>query len=219
MTTPFAAPLSTTPPKKKSPAMLIALAVGLPCIGCSLIGACMLTLAFFPGKTLPVRDADKELMLRASDLETWMDEAPDPPVDEARATLTRTRDLFGVEEITYEFSDDATALFVNTTVTIDPKASDARTTYSVTKLGLGVGLAIESDTGMKKVERNDLFTWGDESTSYLLEMDGDPVGNAIVARKGTKTIFVIFSGIYFDDPDDLDEVLEPHLTALETWTP
>lgn len=212
VTTPIAAP------KRKSPAKAIALAIGIPCVGCGLVSACVLAIAFMPGKTLPVRDDDKAVVLRASDLERWIENTGDP-IDEAHATLSRTRDLFGVEEIQYEYSRDGSTLFVNSTVTIDPKESDARTTFNVTKLGLGFGVAIESKSGMTKEERNDLFSWGDDSASYVLEMDGSPVGNAVVARKGARTFFVIFAGVYFDDAGDLEEVLEPHLDALESWTP
>lgn len=177
-----------------------------------------MAIAFMPGKTLPVRDVDEAVVLRASDLEQWMEETAEP-IDESQATISHTRDLFGVEEIAYEYSKDGSSLFVNSTVTIDPKVQDARTTFNVTKLGLGVGVAIEAKGGMTKEERNDLFSWGDESASYVLNMNGSPVGNAIVARKGSRTFFVIFAGVYFDDADALEEVLEPQLTALEAWTP
>ena len=214
--TPPASPPAPAPKKRRSPALAILLGVGIPCVSCSLIGLCIAVIAFFPGKPLPIDDADRAVVLRATDLAEW---SPGMETDETIATFEKTKDLFGVYGIEYEYSSDPAGLFVNTTVSLEPSVSDAQTTFSVTKLGLNVGVAIETKDGMTKIERNDLFSWGDESANYLLQMDGSTVGNAVVVRKGRRTFFVIFAGIYFEDPEDLEAVLEPHLTALEEWSP
>jgi hypothetical protein len=217
VSTPIALPPSSSPPKKKrSPALAILLGVGIPCVSCSLLGACIVVVALLPGTKLPIDDADRAVVLTATDLAEWL---PDAEVDEAGATFEKTKDLFGVYGIEYEYSSDVPGLFVNTTVSLEPSVSDAQTTFSVTKLGLNVGIAIETKDGMTKVERNDLFTYGDESANFLLEMNGQTVGNAVVVRSGRRTFFVIFAGVYFEDAEDLDAVLAPHLAALETWTP
>lgn len=216
VSTPNPYPSPTAPPKRRSPATAILLGVGIPCVSCSLLGLCFLGVALFPGKTLPIDDADRAVVLRATDLAEW---SPETEVDETQARLEKTKDIFGVYGMEYEYSSDPSGLFVNTTVSVEPNVSDAQTTFSVTKIGLNVGIAIEQKDGMTKVERNDLFSWGDESATYLLQMDGSTVGNAVVVRKGRRTFFVIFAGVYFEDAEDLEALLEPHLTALETWTP
>jgi hypothetical protein len=217
VTTPF--PMPPPPPsprKKRSPALAIALGIGIPCVSCSLLGMCIVVLALMPGTTLPVDDEDREVLLTATDLAEWL---PDTEVDEAHASLEKTKDIFGVYGMEYEYTSDDSGLFVNTTVSLEPSVSDAQTTFSVTKLGLNVGIAIEKKDGMKKVERNDLFEYGDESANFLLEMNGKTIGNAVVVRSGRRTFFVIFAGVYFEDADDLTAVLEPHLAALEDWVP
>lgn len=216
VSTPIAMPSSPPPRKKRSPALAILLGVGIPCVSCSLLGLCIVVLAVMPGKKLPVGDADREVVLTATDLAEWL---PGTEVDEAHATIEKSKDLFGVVAMEYEYTSDDAGLFVNTTVSLEPSVSDAQTTFTVTKLGLNVGIAIETKDGMTKVERNDLFTWGDESAHFLLEMNGKTVGNAVVVRSGRRTFFVIFAGVYFEDVEDLEAVLEPHLTALETWEP
>lgn len=216
VSTPNALPSSPPPRKTRSPALGILLGVGIPCMSCSLLGACIVVVVLLPGKSLPVGDADRGVVLTATDLAEWL---PDAEVDEAHATMEKSKDLFGVVAMEYEYTSDDAGLFVNTTVSLEPSVSDAQTTFSVTKLGLNVGIAIEKKDGMTKVERNDLFSYGDESANFLLEMNGKTVGNAVVVRSGKRTFFVIFAGVYFDDADDLETVLEPHLSALETWTP
>jgi hypothetical protein len=40
------------------------------------------------------------------------------------------------------------------------------------------------------------------------------VGNMSAARTGKKMIFVLISGVYFDDPDDFAEFIRPSLDVL-----
>ena len=205
---------AAVPAKRRTPWLPILLGIGVPCAGCSLLFVCFLGAAFAPGTELPVTDADRAVLLDAEDLAEWSD------FDVAVGTesVKKTKDLFGTHELAYEFTSDE-GVFVNTTVTYDKTESDARSTFSVTKMGLGVGMALEKSEGMTREERNELFAWGDDSVTYLLQMNGAPVGNVIVARKGKRTYFVIFAGVYFDDEGQLEELLSPQLTALETWNP
>ena len=179
------------------------------CAGFALLGACAIGVVLAPGKDFPVTDADREVVVRATDLEGWLS----TEVDETLAKMTKKRDLFGTYELEYEYDGDG--LYVTTIATFDKTESDARTTFSMSKIGFGVGLL--SEQKMQKVERNDLFSGGDKSVVYELEMDGTSVGNAVLVRKDARTLFVIFVGPHIDDADELAELLDPHLFAMEAW--
>ena len=46
------------------------------------------------------------------------------------------------------------------------------------------------------IERNDLFSWGDESTIAILSIDGEPFGNMLSTRDGNLAPSLSFSLVF-----------------------
>ncbi|MDE0817524.1 MAG: hypothetical protein OSA92_07690 [Pirellulaceae bacterium] len=80
-------------------------------------------------------------------------------------------------------------------------------------------MQIIGDADVEVIERNDLFSWGDESTFAILSIDGEPFGNMFSTRHGNLAFFIVFSGIYTDDREIAGELLLPALNQLHTYGP
>ena len=78
---------------------------------------------------------------------------------------------------------------------------------------------LQDEVTFEVKERNDLLKWGDRSRFGILYCDGNPTGNMIGVRKGRVSMFVLISGAYFDDRDDIREFLGPKLELLENYKP
>lgn len=210
----------SVPPAGGSPAARprrpfpFALAIGIPfalfvlcCGGCGI-------LAFVAApREAPVLAEDREVLVTAAHLAEWSEIDADP----AAGKITKRRQL-GSWELEYEYEPPSDDLFVYGMVSYEPSARQARDTYRTSGLGVQIGFAMEGDD-VQRIERNDLFRWGDESRMVLLENANGPVGNLFLARKDRRVIMVMFVGVYFDDPDTLAAMLEPRLDALDAWQP
>ena len=126
----------------------------------------------------------------------------------------RRRLIDGSAEVNYEYESESPPLYVSTSISLEKDNRDAITTYTSQSVGGSVGLSIAGD-GLKMEERQDLLAFGDQSKSQLLTMNGKPVGNFFITRKGPRVLMVIFSGVYFDDPEALRSVMEPKLEAFQ----
>ena len=51
----------------------------------------------------------------------------------------------------------------------------------------------------------------------LLTQDGEPVGNLFYATVGNKSMFTIFTGVYFEQPEDFETFIAPKLLALREY--
>ena len=160
----------------------------------------------------PLSANDMAALLTIEDVALWMEDfAPDKSLE----SFSKKKFLDGSYEIDYEFDDpsDEDAPFVMCSIAVEPKASDALISYTAMHAGLNIGFG--SEEGVKQVERNDLFKWGDSSKFCLLEAEGAPVGVVFSARKDTRVFLITVSGIYFDDSSDIEELLGKKLRDLE----
>lgn len=193
-------------PRRRSPWRVPLIVLGVV-LGLILLLVGVAVLFALLAKEVPVTDADKAVVLTAHELAAWFEDlTPDPALE----TWTKTRHIDGTHELEYEYDGDD--LYVSVSIGVDESASDARISYTALTAGVAIGTAFE-DAEWRT--RNDLMTWGDRSKSALLIVEGDaPAGNLFACQKGKRTILIVFSGVYFDEPGPLRELLEP---ALERW--
>jgi hypothetical protein len=73
--------------------------------------------------------------------------------------------------------------------------------------------------GDSKVEEQENFIdLGDETFfSFLVNDEGEIFGNIIQVRRGDKIYVFMIAGPYFDDPDLVEELLEPKLALMEEY--
>ncbi len=183
--------------------------LALTAVGLALLGGCQ--------RGLPVEEGEKLMLLRASDLVEYgyglEDVAPFEKFD-------KTRFFDGSSEITYEFqtpdSERDHSLYVNVTLTFERKTSDAMVSHGTEKTALKYGLKLG---GIEAREIEKFHEFGDSSEFYVLEKDGNPVGNLFSARQGTKVYSLVMSGMYFEDPDAWKELMNGRLAKFTAYKP
>jgi hypothetical protein len=164
----------------------------------------------------PVAAADKEVVLTAEYAATF---ANDLAADPNKGNFRKVRHLDGSREMTYEYGnpdDPNEPVYVSHTVTIERNDKEARDAYAgmqlVDRLGLGKA------EGVREVERNDLWKWGDQSRCIVLHNDqGQPFGNVFMARKGRRYFVLVISGLYFNKTEAIKELLDPLLKKLDGY--
>lgn len=208
-------PRRAAPAKKKSRKTLylvLGLGLGIPLLLVLLVvGA---TLLFeLTSSSEPVGTADRALLLDAEAVAEWLEGYEVQP---NTATVTKTRYIDGSYELDYEYEDDRDDdyLYVTSNVSIERKVSDAITVFATLELGVKIGADdVEFD------KRPDLLRWGDATSCAILRQDGEPFGNFVIARKGKRVYMIVISGVYFDEPDALQELIVPFFERLDGYTP
>jgi hypothetical protein len=167
------------------------------------------------GKPLTVTPADRELLVTTADIEPRVGSfKPVPGVEK----VTKTKGLDGAIELEYVYDQSDKGMYLSTTVITDSSPSSAATTYAGLRVGHGVGFSLSADNKSKMEDREDLFSWGDESRSALITYDGKPVGNLFVTRKGRHIYSFMIVGVYFDSEEVMSDLLLPKLQQLATYS-
>ena len=169
-------------------------------------------------KQAPVSDAERELFLRARDLEPFGIKFPRP---ERYERFNKTIYFDGSRELEYEFElpDDAVhenALYMSVSITFEKNAADAKFSQGVEKFGADTGMKL---AGLRLEEREGFFRYGDESSFYVLLKDGEAVGNFFVTREGAKVYTVILAGVSFDDREMWAGLVTPRLQKFSAHKP
>jgi hypothetical protein len=194
--------------------LILGLAIGIP-LGLILIVVGLGVLFVLTGREVPVTESDKAVLLRAGRLAELSENLRVAPAAEK---FTKTKFLDSSVELNYEY-EDAENLFVQCTISIEPSAKDARTTYAAQSLGMKVGLKVGGGASLSMDDRNDLLSWGDQSKCSLIKNGANPVGNFFIARKGKRVFYAVFVGLYIDDPQVFTELLQPLLKRLDAYEP
>lgn len=145
---------------------------------------------------------EREQVFTVDDLADWM---PDYKINRAFEKTSYVKTLDGSRELVYDY-EHAEELYVTCTITVGQNKSDAVGAYTGYKIGerfatmAGDGISIES--------RNDLYKAGDESEFGIVKGAAGPLGNQLVARKGNRVVYIMFSGVYFTEASDLKELLD-----------
>ena len=190
----------------------IALAVvGLTCLsgGGLLVGGFLLLDK--TGKPQPVTAVDQMMLVTTSDLAMRVEGFETQPNVEQ---LTKKKSLDGSVTLEYAYKPADGTLFLNTTVTTERTAATASTNYASLRVGHGLGFSMSADKETKMEDRNDLFSWGDESHHALITHSGKPVGNLFAARKGRHIYSFMVVGVYFDSTETIGDLLLPKLEQL-----
>jgi hypothetical protein len=168
------------------------------------------------GTNVALAAGERDLVLDIAHLTSWMSEyTPDP----AAESVSKTRyidDSYEIEYV-YDVPEDDGAPYLSYTVTFEPTAGDATTTYVSLWGGTRFGFYVFGEVQVEVQEKNDLYQWGDESRMGLLLANGQPFGNVFVARKGKRVVYLLVSGVYFDDKESLTELLSPYMARLEAF--
>jgi hypothetical protein len=169
------------------------------------------------GTSVALADGERELVLDITHLTGWI---PDYSPNRAAETVQKTRyidDSFEIEYV-YAIPEDDGAPYLSYSVTFEPSETDASTTYVSLWGGTRVAFYAFGGTQVEVQEKNEIFRWGDESRFGLLLTEGRPFGNVFVAKKGKRVVYLLLSGVYFDDPENFSGLLTPYLEKLDAFT-
>ncbi len=207
------------PPPKRSNWWIWLIVALIPL--CLLLGVALLVglgaLFVLTAKEEPPTDEERGLMVDAAAVAGLTGDFDPRPEFER---LKKSRYLDGSHDIEYEYdgpSDDAP--YIQCTLTVERSLSDARTSYLATWGGAKIGPMISGEKNVAVVEQSDHFRWGDESRMAILQLDGQPVGNIFVARKGMKVFHVSIAGACFEDRQSFADLVEPVLERVERYKP
>lgn len=169
------------------------------------------------GTNVALAAGERELVVDISHLRGWI---PGYTPNPAGETLSKTRyidDSFEIEYV-YDLPEDDEAPYLSYTVTFEPSESDASTTYVSLWGGTKVAFYVFGEVQVEVQEKNEIFRWGDESRFGLLLAGDRPFGNVFVAKKGKRVVYLLVSGIYFDDSESFSDFLTPYLDRLDTFS-
>jgi hypothetical protein len=149
---------------------------------------------------------ERRLLLSGEDFAAY--EAPDDGRYEKLVTYaTRTIDL------SFE-SEGSDWFYLYTGVSLYPRAGDALMTSYAETFGASFGLR---DSGLVQQDLPLETKLASRASLKLLTQDGDPVGNLFYATVGNKSMFTIFTGVYFEQPEDFEAFITPKLLALSEY--
>ena len=166
---------------------------------------------------LPVEESDKAVMLRAADLVPFGYGMTDTQRFE---TFDKTRYFDGSWDITYEYetpeSETEHSMYLNVTVNLERRDADALVSYGALKTAMKYSLKAN---GVEATEKPNFYTYGDASEFYVLESDGNPIGNLFAVRHGSRVYLLMFSGMHFDDAEVWKKVMHEKLERFSTYDP
>ena len=131
-----------------------------------------------------------------------------PPLD-PRCDSLKTTNTFGLsKEIEYEHDCEAAEIYVQSTAAVSATTHDARQNWLLLIGGYKAGVAIAGND-VKVEPRENLVTFGDQRYGAMVRRGGVDVGNIFVIRQGRVVHSLLITGLYFDDPDTVRDLLGP----------
>lgn len=126
-----------------------------------------------------------------------------------RCDSLKTTNTFGLsKEIEYEHECQSPGIYIRSTASISATAHDARQTWLLLIGGYKAGVAI-AGSEIKVEPRENLVTFGDQRYGAMLRRAGEDVGNVFVIRQGRVVHSLLVTGLYFDEPDAVRDLLAP----------
>jgi hypothetical protein len=194
------------PPPRKSGTLKVLLIIGA-CVFLGLAGLVGLGLLMNTStETRALTSQERARVFTIDDLSEWM---PQYEINRAFEKSGYEHYLDGSYELSYDYEHTDT-LYVTCTLTVEKNTNDAKASYTGAKIGGGIGTKMAGD-GFREEAHDDLFRWGDESSFVTIIGPNGPVGNRLLARKGTRVIFIQISGVYFSTSEDIHELLDEPL--------
>lgn len=111
-------------------------------------------------------------------------------------------------------SEDSDWFYLYSGVSLYPRASDALMTSYAETFGASFGLR---GSGLVEQELPLQTKLAARASLKLLTQDGEPVGNLFYATVGNKSMFTIFTGVYFERAEDFEAFVAPKLLALRQY--
>ncbi|MEQ9504390.1 MAG: hypothetical protein RIT81_46465 [Deltaproteobacteria bacterium] len=200
------------PAPKRSPGKIIAAVVAVIAVLIVLnigFGVLMVMMA----DEQPATAAERELLIDVSLVEEALDFEADP----TKASAKRLKYFDGSLELDYTYDDPReTAPFLTHVISYERKSSDALATYG-TQWGSAKLMLAATGEDISIVEPADGYRWGEQSSFGIITAGGDPVGNVFVARKGKMVVYIIFSGVFYDDAEAFESTIEPYLEKAAVY--
>lgn len=198
----YGPPVYYPPPRKSRVWLIVLLAVGIP------VGLVVLVVALGVGMYAlsgehAASSTEQQMVLRAEDVGPYLEGYAFNAGAEKVVKRTFPDSSYDIE---YEYVTDG--LVVISTCTVEKDSSDAATSYHGIQIGQGIGMRSED---IEQRPADHLLKWGDKSACYILYMNGNPIGNRFVARKGRVVVDYTFSGVYIEDAEIMAEMLTPVL--------
>lgn len=193
------------PPRWRVPLIVVGSIVGV-------LAICVLAALVFTwlAREETVTEKDRDVLLTADHFVEWVE---DFEVDPSLETFTKIRNIDRSYELDYEY--EAEDFYLSCSIGVDRTPVDARQSYVAMLAGATIGASLED---MEWRERPGMMRWGDQSKCALLYVDDEPAGNLFACRKGKRTLFVMFTGVWFD-AESFRELLEPVLEKLDGYDP
>ena len=149
---------------------------------------------------------ERRLLLSGEDFAAY--EAPDDGRYEKLVT-------YAARSIDLSFESEGSDWFyLYSGVSLYPRASDALMTSYAETFGASFGLR---GSGLVEQELPLQTKLAARASLKLLTQDGEPVGNLFYATVGNKSMFTIFTGVYFEQPEDFEAFIAPKLRALREY--
>jgi hypothetical protein len=191
--------------------LAILLVVSLVIVG----GAAAFYLLFIHEIPQAVTEADRGVLVTADELVRHYDLKL-----KGQGTFRHVKYLLGNHELEYEYqSPDGSGegLYVSCLVSIEQSTKDALTTYTAQRLGTSVALKLDRGAGLRLVDQDKPFKWGEESSSSVI-MGKEAAGNVFTARKGQRVFHLVIAGPSLESAA-LGDLLSPVLARLEAYRP
>jgi len=115
---------------------------------------------------------------------------------------------FGTKQIQYERDCDTPDVYAQSMAQVNPTKLEARQSFTLLVATMKGGLRLTG--GKLNVEPHpELLTFGEQRYAAIIKHGDDPRGNLFVIRQGRVVHSIIITGIYFDEPDAVRELLGP----------
>jgi hypothetical protein len=167
------------------------------------------------GKEVALDEGERSLVLDIAHLAEWMPEYTPDPAAEKVIKRRYIDDSYEIEYV-YDVPDRDDAPYLSYTLSFERNEADASTTYLSYWGGTRIAFYAFGEVEVEVNENNELFRWGDESRFALLSSEGTGFGNVFLAKKGRTVVYMLVSGIYFDEAENASGFLSPYLERLET---
>ena len=204
----------TAKPKRRWP--WIVGGIGLGCLGIFLLGALVIGAGVWmelSAKESSLAAAEREMLLDAEAVAAWLDYTPDPSKEKA-VRKTYFDKSFALE---YEYDDTATedGIYINYSLHYERKKSDAVALYMPMWESTRLGLKIGGTADFMIEEHNELLRWGERSRFGIVYNGTAPVGNVFVAQAESRVVYLLLSGVYFEEAEAISELVSPYLEQVD----
>jgi len=174
-------------------------------------------LVVFSGRKVALSPAEREALLDIHDLAALVDiPRPDP----AYERVVKEVYFDGTWELEYEYAPPAETRHPYLTCSLSSSATpaDAHQAYLVLCAAGRAGVAFAGGSD-DLVPLHNTFRWGDESSLWLVRINGIDAGNLFVARKDRKVFFLGIGGVGFSRREPFARLVSPTLEQVEQLSP